>query len=180
MAQFALGSLRLAQGADYFPPINGPNHTVKAECLKLPRPPLDDPTKAILWTTPIYWDQRLNCYLFHLQSKNDNDSCYSCFTEDPTALFQYPRSSPDAVLKFVTDIFSSRDTSEFFYALDMKVLIEIVLRQMADLSPGAGVGLYLSALYLSFYIFISILLMIHEIILLAQDCSKLITWPNIP
>ena len=40
MAQFALGSLRLAQGADYFPPINGPNHTVKAECLKLPRPPL--------------------------------------------------------------------------------------------------------------------------------------------
>lgn len=130
---------------------------MKAECLKLPRPPLDDPTKAILWTTPIYRDQRLNCYLFHLQRKNDNDSCYSCFTEDPTALFQYPRSSPDAVLKFVTDIFSSRDTSEFFYALDMKVLIEIVLRQMADLSPGAGVGLYLSALYLSFYIFISIL-----------------------
>ena len=72
-------------------------------------------------------------------------------------MFQYPRSSPDAVLKFVTDIFSSRDTSEFFYALDMKVLIEIVLRQMVDLSPGAGVGLYLSALYLSFYIFISIL-----------------------
>lgn len=58
-------------------------------------------------------------------------------------MFQYPRSSPDAVLKFVTDIFSSRDTSEFFYALDMKVLIEIVLRQMADLSPGEGVGLYL-------------------------------------
>lgn len=148
---------------------------MKAECLKLPRPPLDDPTKAMLWTTPIYWDQRLNCYLFHLQRKNDNDSCYSCFTEDPTALFQYPRSSPDAVLKFVTDIFSSRDTSEFFYALDMKVLIEIVLRQMADLSPGEGVGLYLS-----FYIFISILLIIHQIILPARDWSKRITWPNIP
>ena len=90
-------------------------------------------------------------------------------------MFQYPRSSPDAVLKFVTDIFSSRDTSEFFYALDMKVLIEIVLRQMADLSPGEGVGLYLS-----FYIFISILLIIHQIILLARDWSKRITWPNIP
>lgn len=90
-------------------------------------------------------------------------------------MFQYPRSSPDAVLKFVTDIFSSRDTSEFFYALDMKVLIEIVLRQMADLSPGAGVGLYLS-----FYIFISIFLIIHQIILLARDWSKRITWPNIP
>lgn len=95
-------------------------------------------------------------------------------------MFQYPRSSPDAVLKFVTDIFSSRDTSEFFYALDMKVLIEIVLRQMVDLSPGEGVGLYLSALYLSFYIFISILLIIHQIILLARDWSKRITWPNIP
>lgn len=90
-------------------------------------------------------------------------------------MFQYPRSSPDAVLKFVTDIFSSRDTSEFFYALDMKVLIEIVLRQMADLSPGEGVGLYLS-----FYIFISILLIIHQIILPARDWSKRITWPNIP
>lgn len=90
-------------------------------------------------------------------------------------MFQYPRSSPDAVLKFVTDIFSSRDTSEFFYALDMKVLIEIVLRQMADLSPGEGVGLYLS-----FYIFISILLIIHHIILPARDWSKRITWPNIP
>lgn len=90
-------------------------------------------------------------------------------------MFQYPRSSPDAVLKFVTDIFSSRDTSEFFYALDMKVLIEIVLRQMADLSPGEGVGLYLS-----FYIFISIFLIIHQIILLARDWSKRITWPNIP
>lgn len=68
--------------------------------------------------------------------------------EDPTALFQYPRSSPDAVLKFVTDIFSSRDTSEFFYALDMKVLIEIVLRQMADLSPGEGMRTeYISLLH---------------------------------
>ncbi|XP_022800634.1 NCK-interacting protein with SH3 domain-like isoform X3 [Stylophora pistillata] len=60
--------------------------------------------------------------------------------EDPTALFQYPRSSPDAVLKFVTDIFSSQDTSEFFYTSDMKILIEIVLRQLTDLSPGTGVG----------------------------------------
>ena len=62
-----------------------------------------------------------------------------CFIEDPTAKFHYPRSCPDAVLKFLTDIFSSRDTSEFFYSSDMKILIEIVLRQLANLSPGAGV-----------------------------------------
>ena len=63
-----------------------------------------------------------------------------CFTEDPTVLFQYPRACPNSVLKFVTDIFSSQDTSEFFYTSDMKILIEIVLRQLVDLSPGAGVS----------------------------------------
>ncbi|XP_022800633.1 NCK-interacting protein with SH3 domain-like isoform X2 [Stylophora pistillata] len=68
--------------------------------------------------------------------------------EDPTALFQYPRSSPDAVLKFVTDIFSSQDTSEFFYTSDMKILIEIVLRQLTDLSPGTGMRTeYISLLH---------------------------------
>ena len=55
-------------------------------------------------------------------------------------MFQYPRACPDSVLKFLTDIFSSRDTSEFFYTSDMMILIEIVLRQLADLSPGAGVS----------------------------------------
>ena len=55
-------------------------------------------------------------------------------------MFQYPRSCPDSVLKFLTDIFSSRDTAEFFYTSDMMILIEIVLRQLADLSPGAGVS----------------------------------------
>ena len=54
-------------------------------------------------------------------------------------MFPYPRACPNSVLKFVTDIFSSRDTSDFFYTADMKILIEIVLRQLADLSPGAGV-----------------------------------------
>jgi len=63
-----------------------------------------------------------------------------CFTEDPTAMFQYPRACPDSVLKFLTDIFSSQDTSEFFYTSDMMILIEIVLRQLVDLSPGAGVS----------------------------------------
>ena len=62
------------------------------------------------------------------------------FTEDPTALFSYPRACPDSVLKFLTDIFSSRDTADFFYTSDMMILLEIVLRQLTDLSPGAGVS----------------------------------------
>ena len=62
------------------------------------------------------------------------------FTEDPTNLFSYPRACPDSVLKFLTDIFSSRDTADFFYTSDMMILLEIVLRQLTDLSPGAGVS----------------------------------------
>ena len=64
----------------------------------------------------------------------------TCFTEDPTSMFQYPRACPDSVLKFLADIFSSQDTAGFFYTSDMMILIEIVLRQLADLSPGAGVS----------------------------------------
>lgn len=68
--------------------------------------------------------------------------------EDPIAMFQYPRVCPDSVLKFLTDIFSSQDTSEFFYSSDMMVLIEIVLRQLVDLSPGAGMRTeYISLLH---------------------------------
>lgn len=61
-------------------------------------------------------------------------------TEDPTTLFQYPRSCPDSVVKFLTDIFSSQTTSDFFYTSDMLILIEIVLRQLTDLSAGSEVS----------------------------------------
>ncbi|XP_068714578.1 NCK-interacting protein with SH3 domain-like isoform X1 [Montipora foliosa] len=57
--------------------------------------------------------------------------------EDPTTMFQYTKSCPDSVVKFLTDIFSSQTTSDFFYTSDMRILIEIVLRQLTDLSPGA-------------------------------------------
>lgn len=67
--------------------------------------------------------------------------CFNFLLEDPTALFSYPRACPDSVLKFLTDIFSSRDTAGFFYTSDMMILIEIVLRQLTDLSPGAGVSI---------------------------------------
>lgn len=68
--------------------------------------------------------------------------------EDPTTLFQYPRSCPDSVVKFLTDIFSSQTTSDFFYTSDMLILIEIVLRQLTDLSAGSELRTeYLSLLH---------------------------------
>ena len=51
-------------------------------------------------------------------------------------MFDYHDPCPDSVVKFLLDIFSSRTTSDFFYTTDMMVLLEIILRQISDLSPG--------------------------------------------
>lgn len=40
------------------------------------------------------------------------------------------------MLKFLQDIFASKDTASIFYHTDMMVLIDILVRQIADLSPG--------------------------------------------
>lgn len=40
------------------------------------------------------------------------------------------------MLKFLQDIFASKDTANIFYHTDMMVMIDITVRQIADLSPG--------------------------------------------
>ena len=60
---------------------------------------------------------------------------------DPVIMFDYHDPCPDSVLKFLIDIFSARTTSEFFYTTDMMVLLEIIVRQISDLSPGDRVWL---------------------------------------
>ena len=40
------------------------------------------------------------------------------------------------MLKFLQDVFASKDTASIFYHTDMMVLIDILVRQIADLSPG--------------------------------------------
>lgn len=85
----------------------------------------------------------LHCVILFSLRRHFRHICWNLivvFTEDPTNLFSYPRACPDSVLKFLTDIFSSRDTADFFYTSDMMILLEIVLRQLTDLSPGAGVS----------------------------------------
>ncbi|EDO30013.1 predicted protein [Nematostella vectensis] len=59
--------------------------------------------------------------------------------EDPVVMFDYPKSCANSVFKIFTDLFSSPSTSGLFFTADMKVLIEIVLRQLTDLSPGEKV-----------------------------------------
>ncbi|XP_077085969.1 NCK-interacting protein with SH3 domain [Siphateles boraxobius] len=56
--------------------------------------------------------------------------------EDPVCVFTHSPPAPHAVLKFLQDVFSSRDTSDIFYRSDLMVMIDVSVRQISDLSPG--------------------------------------------
>ena len=62
--------------------------------------------------------------------------CCSYTLDDPVNIFGYLHRCPDSLLKFFEDIFSSETTSGLFFTNDLMVLIDIVLRQVSDLSPG--------------------------------------------
>lgn len=47
---------------------------------------------------------------------------------------------PQSVLKFLQDLFSQPETSKFFYTNDMKVLLDIITRNLTDLSSGEKVS----------------------------------------
>ena len=68
--------------------------------------------------------------------------------DDPVNIFGYLDRCPDSLLKFFEDIFSSETTSGLFFTNDLMVLIDIVLRQVLDLSPGEELRTeYLSLLH---------------------------------
>ena len=47
---------------------------------------------------------------------------------------------PDSMTKFLLDVFYDSSTSTMFYTTDLMVLIDIVTRQLTDLSQGDEVG----------------------------------------
>lgn len=55
-------------------------------------------------------------------------------------IFEHEPAPPHSVLKLFLDLFSSRDTADLFYTNDVKVLIDIVVRNISDLSPGDPVS----------------------------------------
>ncbi|XP_067271203.1 NCK-interacting protein with SH3 domain-like [Pseudorasbora parva] len=68
--------------------------------------------------------------------------------EDPVCVFTHSPPAPHAVLKFLQDVFSSRDTSDIFYRSDLMVMIDIAVRQISDLSPGDRMRMeYLSLMH---------------------------------
>ncbi|XP_063378241.1 NCK-interacting protein with SH3 domain [Cydia fagiglandana] len=56
--------------------------------------------------------------------------------DDPVHIFDHEPAPAHSVLKLVTDLFSRKKTAEHFYTNDVKVAIDIIVRQLADLSPG--------------------------------------------
>ncbi|XP_071444779.1 NCK-interacting protein with SH3 domain [Hetaerina americana] len=59
--------------------------------------------------------------------------------EDPVGVFQSARHATvpnHSVIKLVGDLFGDTHTAALFYTNDTKVLIDILVRQLSDLSPG--------------------------------------------
>lgn len=56
--------------------------------------------------------------------------------EDPVRIFDHQPAPMHSVLKLFIDIFSMDITASLFYTNDIKVLIDIVLRQLFDIPPG--------------------------------------------
>ncbi|KAL4630685.1 NCK-interacting protein with SH3 domain isoform X2 [Arapaima gigas] len=68
--------------------------------------------------------------------------------EDPVCVFKHAPPAPQAVLKFLQDIFASKNSAHIFYHTDMMVMIDITVRQISDLSPGDKLRMeYLSLMH---------------------------------
>lgn len=57
-------------------------------------------------------------------------------TEDPLNIFDHSSPPINSVLKMFVDLFIAPETANLFYTNDNKVLIDILVRQLSDLSSG--------------------------------------------
>lgn len=58
------------------------------------------------------------------------------FSEDPVFVLKHTKPPINSVLKMLVDLFSIPETTTLFYTNDIKVLIDILVRQLSDLSAG--------------------------------------------
>nr|XP_033334740.1 NCK-interacting protein with SH3 domain isoform X1 [Megalopta genalis]XP_033334741.1 NCK-interacting protein with SH3 domain isoform X1 [Megalopta genalis]XP_033334742.1 NCK-interacting protein with SH3 domain isoform X1 [Megalopta genalis] len=56
--------------------------------------------------------------------------------EDPVRIFDHEPPPPHSILKLFIDLFNNDVTAGLFYTNDVKVLIDIILRQLYDMFPG--------------------------------------------
>lgn len=62
--------------------------------------------------------------------------------DDPVFVLKHTKPPVNSVLKILIDLFSISETANFFYTNDIKVLIDILVRQLSDLSSGDPVSVY--------------------------------------
>lgn len=82
----------------------------------------------------LFLNQRTFCFL--------NLCLLICFLEDPVRVFDYKPQPPNSVLKLFHDLFSDSKTSELLYTNDAKVLIDVIIRHLTNLSQGDKVKTY--------------------------------------
>lgn len=75
-------------------------------------------------------------------------------SEDPLRGYSPLASAGKSIFKMFYDLFSSDKTAALVYTNDIKVLIDMIVRQLTDLSPGEAV----CYLYLTNYSILSVLL----------------------
>lgn len=56
--------------------------------------------------------------------------------DDPVRIFDHLPAPPHSLIKLFTDLFSRKCTANLFYTNDIKVLIDIIVRNISDLCPG--------------------------------------------
>lgn len=61
-------------------------------------------------------------------------------TDDPVKNVNH-EASGKSVFKMFHDLFSYDRTAALFYTNDIKVLIDIIIRQLSDISPGDDVSI---------------------------------------
>jgi Protein of unknown function (DUF2013) len=61
-------------------------------------------------------------------------------SDDPVAQYCTSSTKIHTILKLFLDLFNNPTTAQLFYTNDTKVLLDIISRQLADLSPGDKVN----------------------------------------
>lgn len=61
-------------------------------------------------------------------------------SEDPVHTLKHTPAHINPVLKMLVDLFSRPETASIFYTSDQNVLIDILVRQLSDLSAGEPVS----------------------------------------
>lgn len=56
--------------------------------------------------------------------------------DDPVFVLKHTKPPMNTVIKILLDLFSLQETTNLFYTNDIKVLIDILVRQLSDLSAG--------------------------------------------